>query len=139
MCLLGWIATSATLNNFGTVVSGGAYSFTFTNFQNAIVVNPGESIQAAIDAAAPGSVIVVLPGNYTESFLIWKPLILLGPNAGIDPNTGVRGPEACIIPPSVALGPLITISSSGRDDRWVLHQWQQPVARTLGRRSTAST
>ena len=30
---LGWTATSATIHDFGTAVSGGAYSFTFTNFQ----------------------------------------------------------------------------------------------------------
>jgi peptidoglycan hydrolase CwlO-like protein len=78
-----------------------------------IIVPPGDSIQAAIDAASPGDTIIVLPGNFTESLLVWKPLTLLGPNAGIDPNTGVRGPEACIIPPSVGIGPLILINSSG--------------------------
>jgi len=32
-----------------------------------IVVNPGESIQAAVDAAAPGTTIVVKPGTYMET------------------------------------------------------------------------
>lgn len=32
-----------------------------------IVVNPGESIQAAVDAAAPGDTIRVRPGDYTET------------------------------------------------------------------------
>jgi len=44
------------------------------------VVNPGESIQAAIDAAVPGEVITVNPGTYNlgfgEELDITKPLIL---------------------------------------------------------------
>lgn len=31
------------------------------------VVNPGESIQAAVDAASPGDTILVMPGDYTET------------------------------------------------------------------------
>ena len=37
------------------------------DLSSSIVVKPGESIQAAIDAAEPGSTIVVLPGTYQES------------------------------------------------------------------------
>src|SRR5262245_49610139 len=49
----------------------------------AIFVHPGESIQAAVDAAPAGSVIKVLPGDYTETHgndvavRITKPLKLL--------------------------------------------------------------
>ena len=47
------------------------------------VVNPGESIQAAVDAAAPGDTITVMPGDYTETHpgtaavRVTKPLKLL--------------------------------------------------------------
>ena len=34
------------------------------------VVHPGESIQAAVDAASPGDTILVTPGTYRESVRI---------------------------------------------------------------------
>jgi len=37
-----------------------------------VVVNPGQSIQAAIDAAPPGTTITVRPGTYRENLLITK-------------------------------------------------------------------
>lgn len=48
-----------------------------------LTVNPGESIQAAVDAAAPGDTITVMPGDYTETHSgtaavrVTKPLKLL--------------------------------------------------------------
>jgi len=53
-----------------------------------ITVQPGESIQAAVDAAAPGSRIVVMPGEYVETHggqaavLIEKSLQLIGSTEG---------------------------------------------------------
>jgi parallel beta-helix repeat protein len=46
-----------------------------------IEVHPGKSIQAAINAAAPGTTIIIEPGTYKESLLINKPGIqLIGEN-----------------------------------------------------------
>ncbi len=49
----------------------------------AVVVTAGSSIQAAVDAAAPGSTILVQPGVYPEAITIAKPGIrLMGMGAG---------------------------------------------------------
>ena len=53
-----------------------------------ITVRPGESIQAAVDAAAPGSRIEVMPGEYVETHggqaavLVEKSLQLIGSDEG---------------------------------------------------------
>ncbi|MCI0577232.1 MAG: hypothetical protein L0331_13655 [Chloroflexi bacterium] len=43
-----------------------------------IIVNPGESIQQAIDGAAAGDTILIMPGTYTESLTLNKPVSLTG-------------------------------------------------------------
>ncbi|MER6116644.1 DUF1565 domain-containing protein [Streptomyces sp. A0642] len=63
------------------------------------VVRPGQSIQAAVDAARPGDTIVVRPGTYRESVLITKPGLTLrgsGPRTVIAPGaSGAQPGNAC--------------------------------------------
>jgi len=51
------------------------------NAQGSVVL-PGQSIQAAVDAARPGSTVVLAPGTFHESVLITKPLNLVGSGRG---------------------------------------------------------
>ncbi|MDR3637253.1 MAG: Ig-like domain-containing protein [Isosphaeraceae bacterium] len=77
--------------------------------------HPYPQIQTALDQASAGDTVDVAAGVYAESLQIDEPVILLGPNAGIDPNTGTRGPEAVIIPPAdnTNTGVAILVESSG--------------------------
>ena len=53
--------------------------------QSKVVVRPGESIQAAVDAADPGQTITVLAGTYRENVAITKDGIRLrGRGARLD-------------------------------------------------------
>ncbi len=71
-------------------------------------VNPYASIQAAIKNSLSNDTIQVAAGTYAEALTVNHPLTIDGPNAGIDPNTGVRQPEALIVPP-------VNNPGSGRD------------------------
>jgi parallel beta-helix repeat protein len=53
-----------------------------------IVVSPGQSIQAAIESAAPGQLILVRPGEYREMLFVHKPVRLQGWGA---PSTIIDG------------------------------------------------
>jgi parallel beta-helix repeat protein len=80
-----------------------------------ITVRPGESIQAAVDAAAPGDTITVLPGDYVETadpkiaVHVTKPLKLIGkstlPNAKVRilPSPGQR--QGILVEPAKAGDP----------------------------------
>lgn len=46
-----------------------------------VTVNPGESIQAAINSASDGDVILLAPGHYRENLILWKNVKLQGAGA----------------------------------------------------------
>lgn len=62
------------------------------------VVAPGQSIQAAIDAAAPGDLIMVSPGTYNEMLVMTKKVRLQGHGAGstILTASGARAAERLV-------------------------------------------
>ena len=59
-----------------------------------------ETIQRAVNAASAGHTIYVEAGTYAENVTVNKDLTLLGPNTGINPNTGTRVAEAIVVPAS---------------------------------------
>src|SRR5205085_10433863 len=63
-----------------------------------IEVGPGQSIQAAVDSAHPGDVIVVKPGTYHENVLIQKNDITLR-------GSGASSDGTVLVPPANPKGP----------------------------------
>ncbi len=53
-------------------------TLTFAKSAGTIIVNPGDSIQAAIDSATPGDTILINAGTYTESLTLNKAVSLTG-------------------------------------------------------------
>ncbi|MRR52456.1 MAG: DUF1565 domain-containing protein, partial [Rhodocyclaceae bacterium] len=60
--------------------------------------SPKKTIAEGIARVAAGGTVYVAAGTYVEDLTIDKAMTLLGPNAEIDPNTGVRGDEAILLP-----------------------------------------
>jgi len=60
-----------------------------------IYVNPGDSIQSAVNAASAGDIIVISAGTYTENVTINKALTFRGANFGVSGNA-TRGAESTI-------------------------------------------
>ncbi|MFI1016243.1 nitrous oxide reductase family maturation protein NosD [Streptomyces sp. NPDC020965] len=93
-CLLGVAVTLASgLGAAAPETAAGAHSPTRHT------VRPGESVQAAVDAAAPGDTVVLSPGTYRESVLITKDGLKLrgaGPDTVLTPPpTGSPAPHGC--------------------------------------------
>ncbi len=56
------------------------------------------TIQEGVDNVDASGTVNVGAGTYTENVNVNKSVSLLGPNAGVDPNTGTRGAEAIVLP-----------------------------------------
>jgi hypothetical protein len=72
-----------------TVYAGSPGAHTF--------VSPGQSIQAAIDAADRGALILVEPGVYNESVIMWKPVRLQGAGAGSTMINAAKRPTQVLV------------------------------------------
>ncbi len=60
-------------------------------------VTEGQSIQAAIDAASPGDLIIVEPGTYQEMVIMWQPVRLQGSGAGATFVSGLKRPTEALV------------------------------------------
>jgi len=76
--------------NPGETVSHLEYTLT-------IGTNAFATLQEAIDFAGEGDSIFVLPGTYSGATINKNFIKIVGPNAFVDPNMDVRGPEANVI------------------------------------------
>jgi len=99
-------ALGAAVLSVGLAVVGAPAASAHTTMTPSTVVQPGQSIQAAIDAAAPGTTIEVRPGTYRENLEVTKDGIsLVGYGATLVPPATAR-PNFCADPsdPSAVSG-----------------------------------
>jgi len=67
------------------------------------VVHPGESIQAAVDAASPGDTIVVTPGTYRESIRIGTDGLTLRARGSVTLKPPKYSHSGCYLPEQVGI------------------------------------
>jgi len=77
-------------------VPAGSAALTVTE-ENAIVVNPGESIQAAVDAAQPGQTVLIQPGTYRPSAAGEALVVVRAARNGITIRGGGASPGDVVI------------------------------------------
>ena len=65
---------------------------------NSLVVHPGESIQAAVDAASPGDTVVVRAGTYRESVRIQTDGLTLQAQGAVTLEPPHYGEGQCYLP-----------------------------------------
>ncbi|MFF0549075.1 nitrous oxide reductase family maturation protein NosD [Streptomyces sp. NPDC004311] len=88
-------------------------------------VQPGDSIQAAVDSARPGDIITVLPGTYHENVLITKRLTL----RGYGDRTVIKPPAATAVTPANPANPARAATACSQADTGicVMGTAQDPV------------
>jgi parallel beta-helix repeat protein len=88
-----------------------------------VEVHPGQSIQAAVDAAAPGTVIFIDPGTYNQAVTVSKPDIFLaglgGPGGVVLANPGGADNGITVNPGAFGFA-LFNVNVQGFDDNGVL-------------------
>jgi len=76
-----------------------------------------KTIQAGVNVVDVGGTVYIAAGTYAEKVVVNKAnLILSGPNAGVNPNTGTRGAEAVIAPTAAGSSPdvgAVSVRSNG--------------------------
>lgn len=83
-----YVATTGSDTNAGTATSP------FASIQQAIY---DSSLTGKVTGTLPGGTVHVAAGTYVENINVSRGLTILGPNAGKNPNTTTRSPEAILM------------------------------------------